>query len=711
MRQGISASSRGGRVSRSLPRLRSLSRLRRPGTGAGRAALVSDDEGDEDELETPARRRREPARATLGKGALEATRESTDEAEDGGSKKGRRRSAERGGRSRRRGRRGEEADAASRAEAPELEDREDDVEDEDGESRRRSRRRGAKSRGGSSRGRRGSSERAGARRGPGRDDADWDDSTDDDDDLDDVSPSARRGRVLREASRQDIAARATARAKAVRRIYVNATDQEEIRIGLCSDGKLEELYYERPAEKKYLGNIYKGRIVNIEPAIQAAFVDLGIGRNGFLHVSDVLPVYKDADAVPVDRLSERGGPRRRFLIQDVLRKGQEVLVQISKDSIGMKGPSLTTYVSIPGKYLVLMPGVSRHGVSKRIQDYDERSNLRKKLAGLDPPEGVGYIVRTAGQDETDDVLQRDFKYLMDIWDEVRQGVRTRKAPQLLFQECDLVTRSLRDLFGSDVQEILIDEAEVYEHAKRFLLDIMPQAAQRLKHYDGTTPLFTKFGIESQIESIYNRRIPLPSGGWIIIEQTEALVAIDVNSGKYRDEEDLEATALKTNLEAAQEIVRQLRLRDLGGVIINDFIDMENSANRRELERSLKAALRHDKAKSWISRVSRFGIIEMTRQRVRPSFESSNHEPCSACSGSGWVKAPRSIGVGLLRRLAGELPKKRRRICEVFVAPAVSEYLLNTRRRALVEMEEALQKEIQIRVDSGLAPEEYSIKYR
>jgi len=499
--------------------------------------------------------------------------------------------------------------------------------------------------------------------------------------------------------------------KPQRRILVNATDEQEVRIAVLAGDRLDDLHYERPAEKKYLGNVYKGRIVNLEPAIQAAFVDLGIGRNGFLHVSDVLPVYRDANVIPVDNLSKRPGDRTRLRIQDILRNGQEVLVQISKDSIGMKGPSLTTYVSVPGRYLVLMPGVSRHGVSKRIEDYEERAALRKRLANLDPPEGVGYIVRTAGEDMPDDVLEKDFNYLMGVWTEIREKVKTKRTPCLIFQEHDLVTRALRDLFGSDVEEIFVDEAEVYERAKAFLLDVMPRAAKRLKHYTGATPLFSKFGVEQQIERIYNRRVPLPSGGWIVIEQTEALVAIDVNSGKYRDEEDLEATALKTNLEAAEVIARELRLRDLGGVVINDFIDMENLANRRQLERHLKACLKGDNAKSWTTRVSRFGIIEMTRQRVRPSFESSQHERCAACSGSGWVKAARATGISVLRRLRGELGNKRKRRCEVTTSPGVVEYLVNERRRQLFDLEETYDKQVVVRADPNLAPDQYQIKYR
>ena len=497
----------------------------------------------------------------------------------------------------------------------------------------------------------------------------------------------------------------------VRKILINAIEPQEIRIGILEDGRLDQLYYERAAEKKYLGNIYKGRVVNVEPSIQAAFVDVGIGRNGFLHVSDVLGIYKDSTVVPVDRLSERVPGSRDMKMQDILRKGQDILVQISKDSIGLKGPSLTTYVSLPGKYLVLMPGVIRHGVSKRIRDGSERSALRKKLASLDPPEGMGYIVRTAGEEETAELLKKDFDGLMSSWTDIVEKVRTRRTPTLLFQESDLVTRSLRDLFDSSVEEILIDESAVYEHGKDFLLSVMPQAAERLKLYTGKTPLFTKFGIEQQIERIYNRRIQLPSGGWIILEQTEALVSVDVNSGKYRDEEDLETTALKTNLEAAEVICQELRLRDLGGLVVIDFIDMEKMPNRRELEQTVKKFLSKDKARSWITRVSRFGIIEMTRQRVRPSFESSNHVACSCCEGTGWVKSPTSAGIEILRRLRGELGQRQKKTCEITTGPDVTKYLCTDRGEILANFEKDYNKKIVVKNDPKLGSDKYTIRYK
>jgi ribonuclease E len=300
---------------------------------------------------------------------------------------------------------------------------------------------------------------------------------------------------------------------------------------------------------------------------------------------------------------------------------------------------------------------------------------------------------------------------MRIWEDIRTSVERSAAPCHIYEESDLVIRTMRDLFGVDVDEILIDEATVYERARRFLMDVMPQSAARLKQFSGNTPIFSKFGLEEEIEKIYNRRVPLPSGGYIVLEQTEALVAIDVNSGKYRDEEDLETTALKTNLEAAEEIARQLRLRDLGGVIINDFIDMENESNRRDVERALRVALKRDRAKSWITRISRFGIIEMTRQRVRPSFERSNHEPCKFCRGTGVVKTARSLGIAILRQVRAALTMRRRDVCEVAAHPSIAEYLLNDRRCDLVGLESAYQKKILVKAEPTFSPDEYVIRYR
>lgn len=494
-------------------------------------------------------------------------------------------------------------------------------------------------------------------------------------------------------------------------ILLDAQDPSEVRVVLVENGVLEELHIERAEEKKYVGNIYKGKVVNIEPAIQAAFVDIGIGRNGFLHVTDVLPAYTNALSIPIDSLSKRLPDRRRLLIQNMLRKGQEILVQISKDSLGAKGPSLTTYVSLPGKYLVLMPGISRFGVSKRIQDGGERAKLRESLSRLDPPRGLGYIIRTAGKELAPEALEKDLKNLVAAWEGLCRRLQELDAPGQVYEESDLLYRALRDLCGPDVDEILVNDEGAFRRVQDFIADVMPSWEGKARLYNGAVPLFSKYGVEAEIEDTYNRRVPLPSGGYLIIEQTEALVAIDVNSGRYTKEEDLEDTALKTNLEAAAAIARQLRLRDLGGVIINDFIDMVQEKNRREVERAFKAALRRDRAKCWLSRISRFGIIEMTRQRVRPSLERAVFEPCEHCHGIGAVKSPRVTAAAILRQLRANLSLRKKETAEVVAHPAVHSFLLNERRRQICELEERFQKTIVVHADPGLAREQFSIRFQ
>lgn len=495
-----------------------------------------------------------------------------------------------------------------------------------------------------------------------------------------------------------------------KRILIDYVDPEELRIAVLEDGRLEEISVEVQENKAYVGNIYKGRIVNLEPAIQAAFVDIGIGRNGFLHVSDVLPVYAGAKKIPVDSLSKRPADRKRLKIQDLLENGQEILVQISKDSIGAKGPSLTTYISIPGKYLVLMPGVLRYGVSKRIQDREVRTQLRESLSKLNPPKGLGYIIRTASKGNVEEDLLRDFNNLMEVWKDIRKGVESEASPKLLSEEAELLARALRDICGPDVNEVVVNDENAYQRVREVLQEIMPNSDVVPQLYTGHLPLFSKFGIEDEIEKIYNRRIALPSGGYLIIEQTEALVAIDVNSGKYTDEDDLEDTALKTNLEAADEIARQLRLRDLGGVVVNDFIDMMNLDNRREVEKAFRAALKRDRAKCWVSKISRFGIVEMTRQRVRPSLERSVFEPCKFCRGTGRVKSVRTAGTAVLRDLRVGLATRRKKNVEIRAHPDVQSFLVNHKRRQLLVLEETFKKSVLILADPNQEPDQFSMRF-
>lgn len=723
-------------------------------------------------------------------------------------------------------------------------------------------------------------------------------------------------------------------------MLINVLQPEECRIAIVEDGVLEELYVERSSQESYVGNIYKGRIVNIEPSIQAAFVDFGIGRNGFLHVSDVDPAYyrhlpmrdsgrrdrrsqgrgredrgrddrgrrsrsDDRDrprrepveptswleppplpmtptfdeprsfgagifdeeplgpAIPVIEQSEQSGehdetasddtsplkrrrrgrrrrrgetkdtdaplvseegaipqidepssderppemesaerrtdesdvsfgdefglsgggaddvsmqsepmaveftesefeeqsetdegpfsptdeppidsemdeeapfedaqdslgdsPRRRDrshgirkrrlgrdgdgrpkpLIQDIFRRGQEVLVQVIKEGIGTKGPTLSTYISIAGRYLVLMPGLKRIGVSRKIADEEHRRRLKDILHELNPPEGVGFIIRTAGVDRNKKELQNDLAYLLRIWEVVSRRVRKQKAPSPVYQESDIITRTIRDTFTSDIDTVWVDEPMAFAHAQEFLQAVMPRYASRLKIYSSSEPLFHRYHIEEEIARIQQRKMPLPHGGSIIIEQTEALVAIDVNSGSFRADNNAEETAYQMNLHAAKEIARQLRLRDLGGVIINDFIDMREDKHRRGVEKALRDAVKRDRARTKVLKISQFGIIEMTRQRIRPSLKRSIYQECPHCLGSGHVKTIESMSIDVMRLLQLAAHKESVVRVQLRVHPSVAEFLLNRKRREIGQLEEAGSLLVIVSGTVNVAPE-------
>jgi ribonuclease E len=740
-------------------------------------------------------------------------------------------------------------------------------------------------------------------------------------------------------------------------MLINVMQPEECRIAIIEDGVLEELYVERTSHESYVGNIYKGRIVNIEPSIQAAFVDFGVGRNGFLHVSDVEPAYyrhlepprsygnggrrggerrpdrdrgrrprrgreepsrsfdvqdleelerlpdetgqitselaasepvtpetgeprgqgrgrsrrrrgdedqpssergasrdeapddrepprfmesaerrTDEDTPPSDPLEPKGGihdedlffprggddepderpavresqsepedeydapapvsaervvaefdepdeepvvdvdesadlepetgrgghvphahgaddfdeadqvidypeerarpydaddeplPRRggrrdgnrrgRFrrmggrpgagrpkpLIQDIFKRGQEVLVQVIKEGIGTKGPTLSTYISIAGRYLVLMPGLNRVGVSRKIADDDQRRRLRDIFHELQPPKGLGFIIRTAGLDKTKKELQRDLAYLARLWQVVVRRIRKLKAPAEIYQESDMITRTIRDTFTNDIDTILVDEPAAYEHAQEFMQIVMPRYAPRIKLFEDPEPMFHKYGIEDEIARIQMRHVPLPNGGSIVIDQTEALVAIDVNSGNFRADNNAEETAYQMNLQAAKEIARQLRLRDLGGVVVNDFIDMREEKHRRGVERALRDAIKRDRARTKILRMSAFGLIEMTRQRIRPSLKRSVYQDCPHCRNTGQVKTCESMSIDVMRmiQLAAHRPTIHR--VQIRVAEDVANYLLNKKRREIARLEEAGEIQVAIAGMFGVSPE-------
>ena len=518
-------------------------------------------------------------------------------------------------------------------------------------------------------------------------------------------------------------------------MLINVAQPEECRIAIVEDGFLEELYIERTSQDNYVGNIYKGKVVNLEPSIQAAFVDFGVGRNGFLHISDVEPQYyrqggldptgddeeeedhgdvPDEDGSSARRRGRRphragGRPRIKPPIQDVLRRGDEVLVQVIKEGIGTKGPTLSTYLSIPGRYLVLMPALGRVGVSRKIEDDDVRRKLRDTMLELNPPKGLGFIVRTAGSDRTKRELSRDLAYLLRLWKVIVRRVRKMPAPVDIYQESDMIIRTIRDIFTAEVDTIYIDEPSAYERAKEFLQIVMPRYVNRLQLYEGREPLFHKYGLETEIGKIHQRKVPLRAGGSIVIDQTEALVAIDVNSGSFRADDSAEETAYQINLQAAREIARQLRLRDLGGVVVNDFIDMRKERHRRNVERALKDAVRRDRARTKILRTSPFGLIEMTRQRVRPSLKRSVYRECPECTGTGQVKSVESMAIEAVRilLLATQAPGVAR--IAVTVADDVAAYLNNRKRRELAELEQRCNLNVQVFGAKGVSPEHLVIE--
>jgi len=535
-------------------------------------------------------------------------------------------------------------------------------------------------------------------------------------------------------------------------MLINVRQPEECRIAIVEDGVLEELYVERTGQDNYVGNIYKGVVVNLEPSIQAAFVDFGVGRNGFLHISDVEPQYfrqggfdpskplgpnggrgeakppsvstanadETADGVddeppaprPRGRTFRTGGrPRVKPPIQDVLRRGDEVLVQVIKEGIGTKGPTLSTYVSIPGRYLVLMPALGRVGVSRKIEDEDARRRLRDVMNELNPPKGLGFIVRTAGVDRTKKELSRDLAYLLRLWKVIVRRIKKLQAPVDIYEESDMIIRTIRDIFTGDVDAIYIDEPSAYERAREFLQLVMPRYVSRLQLYEGKEPLFHKYGMDEEIARIHRRQVPLKQGGSIVIDQTEALVAIDVNSGNFRAEDSAEETAYQMNLLAAREIARQLRLRDLGGVIVNDFIDMRKEKHRRGVERGLRDAIKRDRARTKILRTSPFGLVEMTRQRVRPSLKRSVYCDCPTCSGTGVVKSSETMAIEVIRLLilASQRPDVAR--VTITVATEVADYLNNKKRRELAQLEDEGDMSVQVLAAEGVGPEHLVIACR
>lgn len=514
-------------------------------------------------------------------------------------------------------------------------------------------------------------------------------------------------------------------------MLINVLQPEESRIAIVEDGILEELYVERTNHENYVGNIYKGRVVNLEPSIQAAFVDFGVGRNGFLHVSDVeYQYYKhlldnekngkgEKDDKEGDSKSSSGRPpKRRFNernarnkppIQEIFKRGSEVLVQVIKGGIGTKGPTLSTYISIPGRYLVLMPGLQRVGVSRKITDDETRRKLRTRMNELAPPKGLGFIIRTAGMDRTKKDLQRDLNYLLRLWRTIVRRLKNTPAPDVIYEESDMIIRTIRDIYNGEIDSLLIDEPAAFERAREFMKIVMPRHAGRITLYEGKEPIFHKYKVEDEIVKIQSRHVPLRGGGSIVIDQTEALVAIDVNSGSFRVDDNAEETSYQVNLRAAEEISRQIRLRDLGGVIVNDFIDMRDLRHRRSVERALCEAVKRDRARTKVLRISPFGLIEMTRQRIRPSLRRSVYEDCPCCSSTGQVKTAESMAIEVIRLLMMAANRDEVHKIAVEVNEQVASYLNNRKRKSITGIEERSNMSIIIEARSDVGPEHLNLR--
>jgi len=460
-------------------------------------------------------------------------------------------------------------------------------------------------------------------------------------------------------------------------MLINTTQPEELRVAMVDGQKLYDLDIEVPARGQKKSNVYKGKITRIEPSLEAAFVDYGGNRHGFLPLKEVARSYFSESA------REGAG---RLSIKDALSEGQELVVQVEKDERGNKGAALTTFISLAGRYLVLMPNNPRAGgVSRRIEGED-RNFVRDAMSAMDIPEGMGMIVRTAGIGRSTEELQWDLDYLVHLWNVIKTASEERPAPFLVYQESNIIIRALRDYLRSDVNEILVDSPDVYESAREFMERVMPQNLGKLKLYQETIPLFNRFQIESQIESAFQREVTLPSGGAIVIDHTEALISIDINSARATRGSDIEETALNTNLEAADEIARQLRIRDLGGLVVIDFIDMQPARNLREVENRLRDALKMDRARVQIGRISRFGLLEMSRQRLRPSLGESSQIVCPRCTGQGTIRGVESLSLSVLRIIEEEVMKENTLRVVAHVPVDVGTYLLNEKRDLLASLE-------------------------
>ena len=483
----------------------------------------------------------------------------------------------------------------------------------------------------------------------------------------------------------------------MKRMLINATQAEELRVAIVDGQSLYDIDIEQPSREQKKSNIYKGRITRLEPSLEAAFVEYGADRHGFLPLKEISRDYFQA-----------GADHRSGNIKELLREGQEVVVQVDKEERGNKGAALTTFISLAGRYMVLMPNSpTAGGVSRRVEG-DDRAELKKAMDALQIPDDMGVIIRTAGVGRDAEELQWDLDYLLSIWRAIAEAALSKPAPFLIYQESRLITRALRDYMRAEIGEILVDTPEMYEEAREFVEQVMPHNLRKLKHYTDDVPLFNRYQIESQIESAYERTVRLPSGGALVIDQTEALTAIDVNSARATKGSDIETTAFNTNLEAADEVARQMRLRDLGGLVVIDFIDMDSSKHQREVEARLQAALKYDRARVQLGRISKFGLLEMSRQRLRASLGESSQIVCPRCEGHGRMRSVESLSLSIIRVVEEHAMKDNTGQVLVQAPVEIANFLLNEKRSALAEIEKRHKAPIVIVADEQLQTPHYEV---
>ena len=479
----------------------------------------------------------------------------------------------------------------------------------------------------------------------------------------------------------------------MKRMLFNATHPEELRVAIVDGQKLLDLDIESSSNAQRKGNIYQGRVTRVEPSLEAAFVDYGAERQGFLPLKEISRSHF--------RNFSPSTPMAQVRIKDVIDEGQELLVQVEKDERGTKGAALTTFISLAGRYLVLMPNNPKGGgISRRI-DGEERSDLREAMSGLECPSEHSLIARTAGIGKSPEELQWDLDFLLQLWGVIAEAATSQEAPFLVYQESNLIVRTLRDHLRGDIQEILIDESSVYERASRFMMQVMPHNSAKLKHYEDATPLFSRFQIEHQIENAYSRSVKLPSGGALVIDHTEALISVDVNSARATKGSDIEETALQTNPEAVDELARQMRIRDLGGLIVIDLIDMTSTRNKKTVEKRLEEALQSDRARIQMGHISRFGLLEMSRQRLRSSISESNYRVCDLCDGTGQVRHVTSSALSFLRILEEEALKENTEAVFAELPVDIATFLLNEKRHEVNQIEARLGTRIVLIPSPGL----------